>query len=165
MAQNDFSGVLRKLQSRDTEIGKALRLAKRQRVGSSRSATGALRGTGSGRADNVMLNVRSGSHVIPADVVSAIGKGNSLSGHSLLEKAFPGSSSRSLRGKRLSKMAMKSGGTVPVAASDGEFIVSPEDVSDVGNGDAKVGHSLLNQFIKDIRDRTVNSIINMGEPK
>ena len=53
---------------------------------------GALIGDTDGRADKVDTTVADGSHVIPSDVVSALGSGNSLRGMAILEKRFPNSS-------------------------------------------------------------------------
>jgi hypothetical protein len=51
--------------------------------------TGPLLGDTDGRADDVHTSVPDGSHIIPADVVSSLGQGNSVAGASKLEKMFP----------------------------------------------------------------------------
>ena len=51
--------------------------------------TGALLGDTDGRADAVNTSVPDGSHVIPADVVGALGEGNSVAGAAKLSKMFP----------------------------------------------------------------------------
>lgn len=50
--------------------------------------TGAIATGGSGRADTVPMHVPSGSYVLPADVVSHIGQGNSQQGFSVLNAMF-----------------------------------------------------------------------------
>ena len=50
--------------------------------------TGAIPGAGGGRTDDVPMHVPSGSYVIPADVVSHIGDGNSNNGLSVLKLMF-----------------------------------------------------------------------------
>ena len=52
---------------------------------------GALRGDTPGRADKVDTTVEDGSHIIPADIVSYLGSGNTDSGFLRLEKLFPNS--------------------------------------------------------------------------
>jgi hypothetical protein len=49
---------------------------------------GMLGGSGMGRTDNLPINVPSGAYVVPADIVSGIGQGNSHAGGSILAKAF-----------------------------------------------------------------------------
>jgi hypothetical protein len=50
---------------------------------------GPLTGATGGRADKIPTTVPNGSHIIPADVVSALGEGNSAAGMALLSKHFP----------------------------------------------------------------------------
>jgi len=50
--------------------------------------TGGVHDAGLGRADTVPMHVPSGSYVLPADVVSHIGQGNSLSGIEILKRMF-----------------------------------------------------------------------------
>lgn len=50
---------------------------------------GSVIGITPGRGDKVNTRVPSGSHIIPADIVSGLGQGNSLAGLALLEKMFP----------------------------------------------------------------------------
>jgi|SRR5208282_30595 len=51
--------------------------------------TGALTGATPGRADAVPATVPDGAHVVPADVVSALGGGNNAAGLKHLGKMFP----------------------------------------------------------------------------
>src|SRR5208337_5202610 len=48
--------------------------------------TGPLMGPTGGRADKLPIGVPGGSHVIPSDIVSGLGQGNSTSGHAALSK-------------------------------------------------------------------------------
>jgi hypothetical protein len=50
--------------------------------------TGPIPGSGGGRADDVPMHVPTGSYVIPADIVSHIGDGNSVNGLSVLKAMF-----------------------------------------------------------------------------
>ena len=110
-----------------------------------RMALGAMTGAGAGRADDRAVTAPRGAHVIPADVVSALGDGNTRRGHAILEDMF----SKSKRST--SKLRRADGGGVRIQASDGEFIVSPEDVALLGAGNAEAGHELLNKFIEQSR--------------
>src|SRR5215472_12241131 len=51
---------------------------------------GMLGGAGMGRTDTLPINVPSGSYVVPADIVSGIGQGNSAGGAKLLDSFFKG---------------------------------------------------------------------------
>jgi hypothetical protein len=147
----------------DQAIAAALKAA-----GVTKGATGghvgALRGKTAGRADEVLTSVPEGSHIIPADIISALGDGNSEAGFAKLEKIFPPERARGggLRmpkfgiphAPRMPKMPLMGrarGGNVPVKLSDGEFSVSPEHVARVGGGDIERGHRAIDQFILSTR--------------
>jgi hypothetical protein len=49
---------------------------------------GMLGGSGMGRADDLPVNVASGSYVVPAHILSALGDGNSLAGGKMLASFF-----------------------------------------------------------------------------
>lgn len=141
---------------------------------------GALRGNTGGRADELPMAVPSDSHVIPADVVSSLGDGNTEAGFKILEKMFPDSRANRARGGGLGsaghmpKMGgapkgvkmphipgmtmphipgahMSTGGDVGCRLSDGEFVVSPPGVAKVGNGNMDRGHRGLDAFILHVR--------------
>jgi hypothetical protein len=134
--------------------------------------TGPLMGSTAGRADKLPMNVPSGSHVIPADIVSGLGQGNSMNGHKALSGMFPMSTGplgmpmgglHSARAgfPKLPKMPGRAKGGahhhehVPIKASDGEFVVSPADVEKVGGGDTERGHRILDAFIVHCRKQNI----------
>lgn len=142
----------------------------RRRISS--GIVGPLTGQTPGRADKLPLNVPKGAHVIPADVVGALGGGNSAHGHRVLFGMFPGSK-MAKRGRARSRIAsmkppkMANGGssdTLPIMASDGEFLVSPEDVAQIGGGDIGEGHRLLNAFIMNTRQENIKKLQSIPEP-
>jgi hypothetical protein len=53
---------------------------------------------------------------------------------------------------------------VPVKVSDGEFIVSPEDVLQIGGGDQGKGHQILDQFILASRNNNIETQKNLPPP-
>jgi hypothetical protein len=128
-------------------------MARRNRTGGGR--VGALTGATGGRADMLPMKVPNGSHVIPADVVSALGQGNSQHGHEVLAALFPHSSSPKKRA---------GGGGVNIMASDGEFVVSPEDVEETGRGDAEHGHNVLDHFIVHTRKQNIQHLSKLPAP-
>jgi hypothetical protein len=74
---------------------------------------GLVRGKGRGRHDTVHLKIVDGSYVVPADVVSAIGEGNSEAGDYLLSSMFM-------------LEAPQTSANVDVLCSCGEWIVRPD---------------------------------------
>lgn len=128
----------------------------RARSGPRRSPVGAMNGRTAGRGDKIPLRAPAGSYVIPADVVAALGEGNTAAGMESLSKRFH----RSASGK--SKMA---NGGVAIKVSDGEFIVSPEDVTELGGGDASYGHAVLEAFCKETRAQNIEHLSKLPSPK
>ncbi len=53
--------------------------------------SGPIMGDTQGRDDTVSTNVEDGSHIVPADVVSSIGDGNTMAGMKKLSSSFPNS--------------------------------------------------------------------------
>lgn len=74
---------------------------------------GPLTGATGGRADKIPTTVPNGSHIIPADVVSALGEGNSAAGMALLEKRFPHSNPRRAYGGGLGPSGMPHMTSIP----------------------------------------------------
>lgn len=108
--------------------------------------TGPLLGATMGRADKLHTSVADGSHIIPADVVSAMGDGNSVAGAAHLSRMFPHSSMMH---------GLKDGGHVKVQLSDGEFSVHPHDVAHVGGGSIEEGHRKLNDWTLHVRHEDI----------
>lgn len=113
--------------ARGGRVARAVRKAK--------AITGAVRGKTGGREDALPVSVPEGAYVIPADVVAALGEGNTEAGMHRLEKRI---------GKR-QRSGYKSGGAVPILISDGEFVIGPDAVADIG------GHDALDAFVTRVR--------------
>ena len=124
----------------------AMSLARKYAKGG--AVVGALVGNTGGRADKLSTSVPPGSHVVPADVVSHFGEGNTLRGLDVMKKMF-GVSGNSARA---------SGGSVPVYLSDGEFVVPPEAVA------ARGGHDAIDKFILQSRQDHINTLANLPPP-
>ena len=122
-----------------------------------------------GRTDRIPLNVAPHSYVIPSDVVSGIGQGNTLAGAKLLHSALPNMASPKMQhfhstipkvphiGGGLAKggPAEGKGDTVPVITAGGEFIVHPAQVFLIGFGDLKEGHKKLDAMVKSVRKQVI----------
>jgi hypothetical protein len=98
---------------------------------------GLVHGVTPGRADSVNYSVPKGAYVLPADVVSAHGQGNTLSGARILDRTYPNAETAQNATQPL----------IPVALSDGEYVVGPNRVKQVGHGDTDFGHDILDQHV------------------
>jgi len=119
-----------------------------------------------GRTDHIPMAVAPGSYVVPADVVSGIGQGNSMAGGHLLDKAL----TRGPHGTKLPsghahgsiphpprQQRFARGGTavphghIPIIVAGGEYICAPDDMDWVGNGDIHKGHDMMDDFVLRVR--------------
>lgn len=117
--------------------------------------TGAVVGHTGGRTDAKPVSVSAGSFVVPADVVSALGEGNSLAGCKNLDKMFGGHD----------RAHMATGGqAVPIKISDGEYVIPPAAVSKIGNGDMDMGHRSLDKFVLAVRKQHINQLKKLPPP-
>ncbi len=162
--------------------------------------SGLLHSATAGRADQIAANPAVDSYVIPADVVSGLGEGNTLAGARVLTMALgtaphatpqqtgrhgdtiprpsgarwamPPGIGTGLMGAGGNScyalmQAQSSGGrtaTVPVQVAGGEFIVPPEWVRHLGNGDAKRGHKILDEFVVHARKRIIGQMQRLKPP-
>ena len=117
---------------------------------------GPVIGDTGGRADKVDTSVPDGTYVIPAQAVSHLGENNTAAGLRVLQHMFPNSSP-----KHASKAK---GGAVPVAIADGEFCVSPKDVTRIGGGDIEHGHRVLDQWVLQLKDDHIKTLSELEPP-
>lgn len=115
---------------------------------------GPVVGATGGRTDALPVSVPNGAFVIPADVVSAVGEGNSLSGMDRLKQQFGEPSPR----------GRASGGAVPIKISDGEFVLSPDQVAKIGGGDMDRGHAILDRLILKLRGDHIKTLQALPGP-
>lgn len=117
---------------------------------------GALRGDTPGRTDVLDISVPAESFVVPADIISSIGQGNTEAGMKVLEKMFPPEAAERAAGGAVDK--------VPIVAAAGEFVIHPEHVKRIGGGDVKKGHRELEKFVKTIRAKTIRALKKLPGP-
>lgn len=139
-------------------VGAAMRLAATPYTRPAPSV-GALKSMVAGRTDHLPIDVPAESFVVPADVVSGLGEGNSENGHHILDRLFnlPGASAPQA-------IHRKDGGAVPIMAAGGEYVVPPEVVAKIGSGDIKRGHSVLRAFVKHVRKETIKTLKALPNP-
>lgn len=117
---------------------------------------GAVDGDHGGRADTRAVALPKNGYVIPADIVSAIGDGNTDAGFRRLKARFGAE-------RPIGRYAK--GGTVQANVSDGEFIVTPDQVAKLGRGSLKNGHSILNMLVKQIREANIRKLQSIPDPE
>jgi hypothetical protein len=134
------------------KIKAALDLARRYANGG-KVLAGPVVGHTGGREDALPVDVAAGSFVIPADVVSSLGTGNTNAGQMKLQQMF---------GKAVPRRA--DGGAVPIRISDGEFVVTPEQVAKLGDGDMDLGHKVLDALVLKLRHEHINTLKSLPPP-
>lgn len=150
--------------------------------------SGPIMGTGPGRVDHRNMSVASGSYVVPAETLSHLGQSNSVAGMKIAHSMFNpvsgpyGSSAMAMRhasGLPRPPAAPKfadggnsdgggrgdshSGG-VPIVAADGEYVITPEVVKNIGGGDVGKGHKILDAWILSTRKKHIAAIKALKPP-
>ena len=129
-----------------------------------------------GRTDHLPMHVHSGSYVIPADIISAMGEGNTMAGFKHMKMMFKGMPYGGTKmpygnvpGPYGQAIGKASGGdvndAVPIVAAGGEYVLSPDDVRKAGDGDLEMGHRVLDSFVRKMREQTVKTLKNLPGPK
>ncbi len=120
------------------------------------------------------MHVPSGSYVIPADIISAMGEGNTMAGFKVAKSIFsapfygkgsPYESGGLPYGADAPGKAAGGEATVPIVAAGGEFVVAPHEVHGIGYGDMNDGHKILDEFVKQYRAKTVKTLQALPGPK
>lgn len=125
-----------------------------------------------GRTDHLPMHVPSGAYVIPADIISAMGEGNTMAGFKVANTIFtqvPGLNGSPGADAELGLPAKAAGGEisppVPIVAAGGEYVIHPDDVTRIGGGDIDRGHKELDAFVKKMRAKTVQTLRKLPPPK
>ena len=112
-----------------------------------------------GRTDHLPMHVPSGAYVIPADIVSSLGEGNTMAGFRAVKMMF----------RDAPKGAYAEGGgvgePVPIVAAGGEYVLSPDEVIWAGKGDLDAGHRALDNWIKATRKDLIKTLQKLPGPK
>lgn len=127
---------------------------------------GYIHGTSGGRTDNKPMKVAPGSYVVPADILSGLGQGNSHAGAAALQQMFkmgPYDTTLGQSGK-FADGGMPGEG-VPIVAASGEMVIPPEKIAEIGKGDMDVGHRTLDALIKHVRKSTIAKLKKLPGPK
>lgn len=137
-----------------------------------------------GRTDHIAAKPAAGSYVIPADVTSGVGEGNTLAGGRVLQSALgigpfgvplnnprsgAGARSRFSRPPPLPRVYKDGGHTdkrdgVECLLAGGEFVVAPEDVLRLGGGNMKRGHRILDELVVHLRKQIIDQMKKLPPP-
>ena len=122
---------------------------------------GLLRSEVPGRTDHIHAAPSADSYVIPADVVSGLGEGNTEAGAKTLDIAFH------MPAHETEKYASGGAATtsrVPCLLAGGEYVVPPEVVKMFGNGDVKAGHKEFDKFVVEQRAKIIKTMKGLKGP-
>lgn len=122
---------------------------------------GYIHGDTGGRTDNKPIDVAEGSYVIPSDILSGLGEGNSHAGWAALRAQF-GMEDESAPGKAEGGAI---GEPIPIVAASGEGVIDPTTVAKIGGGDVKRGHSILDALVSHVRKKTIKTLRKLPKPK
>jgi hypothetical protein len=145
---------------------------------------GPIMGSGPGRHDYRNMSVPSGAYVIPAESISHLGQSNTIAGMNVAHKLFgpngpygiPFAAHMATRHAmglpRPPKMPFSEGGArgknegqpTPILAADGEYVVMPEIVKNIGGGSLESGHRVLDAFIRDKRKEHIATLKRLPAP-
>ena len=145
--------------------------------GGGRLHVGPIHSSVAGRTDHLPMHVPSGSYVIPADIISAMGEGNTMAGFKHMKRIFGGmpygggsgpyGQSGGPYGAEMPHRA--AGGEadegVPIVAAGGEYVLSPSQVVAAGNGNLDLGHKVLDEWVKRMRKQTIKTLSKLPGPK
>lgn len=141
---------------------------------------GLIGGSGAGRTDRLPLSVASESHVIPSDVVSALGQGTSAQGGRMLHAILGGGTGpfgtplpHEIRGHgpphppaispRIAQEGQAEGGaTKPtsILAASGEFVATPQQVWNLGARAIRAGRGKKGETPMDAGHRLLDEMIH-----
>lgn len=153
----------------------ALDIARRARAEGGRVHVGPIHSSVAGRTDHLPMEVPEGAYVIPADVVSHHGEGNTLAGFRVLRTIFD------IRDRTaghpygaqglpygVSRPHRASGGTVPIIAAGGEMVVPPDAIqrlADRHGGTIDDWHKVLDAFVTRSRSEAIKTLRKLPGPK
>src|SRR5262249_2410025 len=129
------------------------------------------------------ISVPSGSYVLPAAHVSAMGQGNTINGMAILTRMF-GQPAQMRRGpgpprtpapKNMNPVPSgiaSAGGArgehvgrdFPIRAVVGELVISRDRVARVGGGDIDHGHAILDHWVKTTHKKYAKPVANLPPP-
>jgi len=137
-------------------VAAALRSARMSKADGGGVFEGYIPGSTGGRTDNKNIAVKAGSYVVPADILSGLGEGNSHAGWMAIAKEYG-----------LHKPHKAGGGVaepVDIVAASGEGVIPPDSII-AKHGDLDTGHQILDAMVKHVRAKTIKHLKKLPSPK
>lgn len=151
--RNNVAEMINAGHPQNQALAAAYRIKREKRAKGGAVHVGALKGDTGGRADARPIEVPANAYVIPADVVSGMGEGNTDHGMKVLEEVFGAGEGDHSQHE-----------SVPIYAADGEFVIGPEKVLEIGNGNAEQGHKELDKFVLMMRKKIIKTMSKLPGP-
>jgi hypothetical protein len=117
--------------------------------------SGLIRSSTPGRADQVQATVPRGAYVLPADVVSTLGQGNTEAGAKVALGAL----------KKFGRAKIGPVDPVKVRLSGGELAIHPAHVAALGAGSLPRGHAALDAVVQAARAKAASAAQTLPGPK
>lgn len=131
-----------------------------------------------GRTDRHNMNLASGSYVLPSAAVAHLGQQNTMAGMKVLTNMLGGGGPKigqgmgapkpphmmGIPGDRGGARGERNGNIVPVITAGGEYVVTPEQVARLGDGDVKFGHRILDAWVQHLHKDAAKTIKNLPPP-
>jgi hypothetical protein len=137
-----------------------------------------------GRTDRIPMQARTGSFILPADVVSGLGQGNTAAGakmwgQSISHAIGPMGIKNAIKQRTLKMPSVRmptpnvkyaDGGVyegdeyTPIITAGGEMIIDPEIVAELGGGDAEEGKRILGASSMGVRKQVLAEMKKLPRP-
>lgn len=114
--------------------------------------SGLLNSAGPGRTDTINTHVPAGAYVIPADIVSGVGQGNTVAGSAIIGRMFPEPPNPA-----------PSKDKAPVVVAGGEMVISPQAIINKF-GSLKRGHASIDHWVVMERQRIAKEMLKLPNP-
>lgn len=129
---------------------------------------GPIRSHVPGRTDRLNIHVPDGAYVLPADVVSSMGEGNTEAGFKVADSVYGlDSPTGRASGGLVKKYGLRGAyhaNPVPAIVAGGEYVIDPSVVSGLGGGDMDKGHAKLDEFCNKQRAKHIKTLKRLPKP-
>jgi len=104
--------------------------------------------------------------------VSGLGEGSTMNGAAVLDKALAAYKPKLTASLKpiptpATPKTYRHGGAqngVDIIAAGGEYVISPQQCAAIGGGDIEKGHKILDEFVKQVRAKTVKTLRKLPGP-
>ena len=133
-----------------------------------RSHIGPIHSAVAGRTDHLNMHVPAGAYVIPADIVSSFGEGNTDGGFDVFDSLchdHANTPEAGMIGHNGGPRLHDDASLAPIVAAGGEYVIPPSVVRSLGGGDIDRGHTLLDDTVVLARKDLINTLKKLPPPR